>query len=149
MKAALKYNPAEKMSELKIVHSNKCQQCNRKKKAHNKTRCHCCNQRNYKSRHFDRYTYNALRTNARRRHKAFSLTFDEFVQFCRETGYLEQKGQAPGNYTIDRINREEGYHIGNIRVLTHAENSRKGYYESQGYQDETHWNYEHIEDDPF
>lgn len=151
MKAALKLkNPAtaEQVSPLKIAHSvNQCLDC-RKRKQHGRY-CHKHSKRHYRAKHFARYTFNALKQNAKRRKKEFTLTFEQFTEFCNQTGYLVQKGQAPGNYTIDRIDHTQGYTITNIRVLTHAENSRKGYWEKQGYQNEDHYRYEHIEEDPF
>lgn len=71
------------------------------------------------------YTYNALKSNARRRKKPFNLTIEEFEKFCDETDYLRLKGKHKNNLTIDRIRSDRGYEIGNIQVLTHFENSGK------------------------
>lgn len=67
-----------------------------------------------------------LRHSARKRNLPFSLTVDEFKDFCLKTGYLERRGNKPDDLTIDRIDWNDGYHIWNIRVLTHAENSGQG-----------------------
>jgi len=72
------------------------------------------------------YVLNMLRHSARKRKLPFSLTIAEFKAFCLKTGYLERRGNKPGDLTIDRIDWNDGYHIGNIRVLTHAENSDQG-----------------------
>jgi len=67
-----------------------------------------------------------LRHSARKRKLPFTLTVESFKKWCDETGYLEKRGNQPGDLTIDRINRNEGYHIWNIQTLTHEENSRQG-----------------------
>jgi hypothetical protein len=67
-----------------------------------------------------------LRHSARKRKLPFTLTLEEFKVFCLQTGYLERRGNQPGDLTIDRIDWNDGYHINNIRVLTHEENSEQG-----------------------
>ena len=39
---------------------------------------------------------------------------------------MQGKGKTKESFSIDRINNDEGYHIGNIRILTLSNNSRKG-----------------------
>lgn len=72
------------------------------------------------------YVLNMLRHSARKRSLAFTLTVKTFKKFCLQTGYLERRGNKPTDLTIDRIDWNEGYHIWNLRVLTHAENSEQG-----------------------
>lgn len=67
-----------------------------------------------------------LRHSARKRQLAFTITVQEFKTWCQQTGYLELRGQKPDDLTIDRIDWNEGYHIWNIRTLTHKENSEQG-----------------------
>ncbi len=67
-----------------------------------------------------------LRHSARKRKLPFTLTVKEFEQFCLETGYLELRGKKADDMTIDRKDWDEGYHIWNIQVMTHAENSAQG-----------------------
>lgn len=149
MESIQRVNPAR--PSLKIIHSTKCNECKRKRKAKHRTVCHRCAKRKYIKKHYDKYIFNNLKQNAKRRKKDFQLTFSEFTQFCQQTGYLEKKGQSPMNFTIDRIDSSIGYTLTNIQVLTHAENSRKGFWEKQGYQSEEHYEYEHLayEDEPF
>lgn len=71
------------------------------------------------------YTFNLLKSNAKRRKKPFDLTIDEFKKFCAETNYLERKGKLKSSLTIDRIRSDRGYSYNNIQVLTLSENSRK------------------------
>lgn len=72
------------------------------------------------------YVLNMLRHSARKRKLPFTLTIPEFKKFCEDTGYLERRGNKPGDLTIDRKDWNEGYHIWNIQVLTHAKNSEQG-----------------------
>lgn len=70
--------------------------------------------------------YADFKYNASKRSKDFSITLEQFRQFCKDTGYLIVKGRRGQNATIDRIRNKEGYHIGNIQLLTNKQNSSKG-----------------------
>lgn len=91
------------------------------------TVCWKCHSRQLKARHPATYALNAMRGRARQRGLPFTITLAEFREFCKQTGYLEKKGQEPHSMTIDRIDHDKGYHIWNIRLLTHAENSENGH----------------------
>jgi len=80
-----------------------------------------------KERHPETYALNAMRQRAKQRGMPFTITLSEWREFCRKTGYLENKGKEPDSYTVDRIDDSKGYHIWNIRILSHAENSRDQY----------------------
>lgn len=67
-----------------------------------------------------------IRHSAKKRDLPFTITLDEFKEFCAKTGYLERRGNQPEDLTIDRIDWNGGYHISNLRVLTHEENSNQG-----------------------
>ena len=90
-------------------------------------RCWKCHTRLLKERHPETYALNALRSHARRRKVPFSLTLAEFREFCEKTGYLEERGLEPWSATVGRINHDEGYHLWNIRVESHAKNSQNGH----------------------
>lgn len=87
--------------------------------------CHSCHKRRYKERHPERYAYQTLRNNARRRGHAFDLTLEQFVQFAFKTGYMAGRGRYKESLHIDRIDETGGYTIDNIQVLTNTENVRK------------------------
>lgn len=70
--------------------------------------------------------FNQFKINARRRKKAFTITLEEFKDFCQKTGYIIEKGKRGQNATIDRIKNKYGYHIWNIQLLTNKQNARKG-----------------------
>jgi len=88
--------------------------------------CWKCRSRQMKQRHPETYVLNMLRHSARKRDLPFTITLAEFKAFCAKTGYLQQRGNQPEDLTIDRIDWNEGYHIDNLRVLTHDENSAQG-----------------------
>lgn len=70
--------------------------------------------------------YQTLKTNAKRRKKVFTLTFEQFLQFIADTAYLDHKGRERHCYHIDRIDPRGGYTFDNIRTLTCTENTAKG-----------------------
>lgn len=89
---------------------------------------HCwkCKARQLKEKRPWTYVLNMLRHSARKRNLPFTLTVASFKKWCEETGYLEKRGNKPGDLTVDRIDHNEGYHIWNIQTLTHEENSEQG-----------------------
>lgn len=96
----------------------------------NKTRkretlCAKCTKRKQKNNNPLAYHFNALKGNARRRGKFFSLTLSEFKLFCDKTNYLQLKGSVGNKFSIDRIDPDKGYSIDNIQMLTLADNTRK------------------------
>jgi hypothetical protein len=92
-----------------------------------RTFCHKCRQRKYRSNHPLRAWYQNLKTNAKRRGKPFTLTLEQFSDFCKQTGYDEKKGRTADSLSVDRINASEGYHAWNIQAITLSENSKKKY----------------------
>jgi hypothetical protein len=76
----------------------------------------------FAERHPEKYAFNNLKQNAKRRGKVFELTFEQFQQFAVETEYMAGKGITKHGLHIDRIDPEKGYLIQNIRVLTNSEN---------------------------
>jgi len=89
---------------------------------------HCwkCRSRQAKTKNPVSYVLNMLRHSAKKRKLPFTLTIESFAEFCKETGYLEKRGNKPGSMTIDRRDWNEGYHIWNMQVMTHADNSAQG-----------------------
>lgn len=72
-----------------------------------------------------------MRSNAKRRNKVFTLTLEQFKQFCEETDYINKRGKTGKSASIDRIDNNKGYEIGNIRILTLSENSAKWTYDEE------------------
>lgn len=76
----------------------------------------------------EKYAWMVLRNNARRRGINFELSLDEFRMFCKKTDYIRKKGRKSESFAIDRINESDkniGYRIDNIRVITNGDNVRK------------------------
>jgi hypothetical protein len=71
------------------------------------------------------YTYNLLKSNAKRRGKVFELTLEQFKDFCNSTGYIAGKGKQATSLSIDRVDVTKGYTIDNLQILTLRENSVK------------------------
>lgn len=106
-----KYNCETQNCNNKIIVGKKCSSC----------RC-------FETRKKDpeKYAYNNLKSNAKKRNIVFELTIEEFCQFCIETNYIIGKGKTKLSLTIDRKNNDIGYILSNLRVLTNSENSSKG-----------------------
>jgi hypothetical protein len=88
--------------------------------------CFTCTSRRSRAANPLKWSYWNLKANSKRRGKEFSLTMDEFRQFCEQTNYLAGKGRTLLCYSIDRIDNTKGYSLDNIRRVTVRENSRKG-----------------------
>lgn len=90
-----------------------------------RTYCSTCRKRNSRKRDPMRYAFETLKFNAKRRKKAFTLTFKQFATWATEHDYLASKGRTSTSYTIDRDDENEGYHIWNLRLRTLADNVAK------------------------
>jgi hypothetical protein len=94
-----------------------------------RTLCYKHHMKLWRARNPMRATYNNVKGKAKQRKIAFSLTFDEFVSICEASGYIEGKGHAPDDLSLDRVDPNKGYEFDNIAVITISENSSKGSYE--------------------
>jgi hypothetical protein len=72
---------------------------------------------------YDRFVN--FRGNALRRCKDFTITLEQFREWCQVKGYIIKRGHRGKNCTVDRIRNWEGYHIGNIQLITNMANIRK------------------------
>lgn len=89
------------------------------------TTCSKCKSRKYRLENPVRCSFINLKFNAKRRGKDFTITLDQFREFCIKTNYIAGAGRSSSSYHIDRIDESKGYHIDNIQVLTNSENVRK------------------------
>ena len=89
--------------------------------------CSMHKMRVWRAKNPERAAWQHLRSSAKKRGIAFTLTFEEFVAFCKATGYVESKG----GLHVDRVDCLRGYEAGNIRALPCYENLRKAYAESR------------------
>lgn len=80
----------------------------------------------WKSKNPLRYFYGKLRNRAKERGIEFSLTFSEYCEFARRTGYdqIVNRGKTATSLTINRKLTEYGYHAWNIESCTLSENAR-------------------------
>lgn len=110
-----------------LMCNNKCHtpRCKNSKAPGNKI-CHSCISKKFRANNPEMACYKALKCNAKRRGKDFKLSFNQFKIFCRKTDYLAGKGRSKESFTIDRINNDKGYTMGNIRLLSKTENCSKG-----------------------
>lgn len=88
--------------------------------------CYKCERKNTVSANPYRYAYQTLKDNAKRRRKPFALTFEYWVKWCDDTGYLSIKGRCKDEASVDCIVNDLGYVDGNIRPLTVGDNASKG-----------------------
>jgi hypothetical protein len=55
----------------------------------------------------------------------FTLTLEQFREFCYEVDYVPGQGRHRLSHDVDRIKEEEGYHIWNIQKLRKDKNIKK------------------------
>lgn len=87
--------------------------------------CSKHNHRYQKEKNPINHTFNLRRSRAKERGIEWNLTLAEFKQFCEENNYMELKGKSAGSASIDRIDPNKGYEVGNLQILTLAQNSAK------------------------
>jgi hypothetical protein len=87
-----------------------------RKPAAQRGQCYAHIKQDYAKRHPLRYCYNSLKQNAKRRGKAFELTFEQFEEFATRTDYINKRGTGAHGFTIDRIDPTKGYTAENIQV---------------------------------
>lgn len=87
--------------------------------------CSTCRARKTRQADPVRYAYNNLKNRAKQRGILFTITLQQFREFCIKTQYIDNKGRASESFTIDRIHDDIGYHADNIQVLTSRENILK------------------------
>ena len=92
--------------------------------------CLTCKSKLYRERNPLKYWYDTLKMNARRRGKPFTLTLEQFSEFCKRTGYDELKGKTANSLSVDRIKDHLGYSIDNIQAITLSENAAKRFDDS-------------------
>jgi len=86
--------------------------------------CGKCKNRQFKEKNPHRYDFGNLRRRAKKRGHEFSLTFEQYTEFAKKTGFFEQKGKTARSLSINRIDNKKGYHVDNIEAVTLSWNSR-------------------------
>lgn len=88
--------------------------------------CDKCTSRRWRLNNPLKSAFKDLKKSARHRGIPFTLTLQEFDDFCLRSGYLAFKGCAPTALHVDRIDPTKGYSADNIQALTASENVAKG-----------------------
>lgn len=97
----------------------------------NRTICNTCDKRIWRQKYPMKASFQSLRQNTRRRGKTqnkpkpFTITFEDFEEFCYETEYMKGKGRSKNSHSVDCIIEELGYVRGNLQKLTVSQNSIK------------------------
>ena len=86
--------------------------------------CAKCKAIRWKAAHPVSYFYHKLRTSANRRKILFLLSRDKFAELWNQ-GLAENHGKTKFCMSVDRVRNSEGYHDGNVQLLTLSENVRK------------------------
>lgn len=92
----------------------------------NRLECDKCRQRKCRVKNELRTTYIQKRRNAWKDSIEFSLTIEEWEDFCNETNYLNLRGPNGDDMTVGRINHFKGYSRDNIKIQTRIDNSKEG-----------------------
>lgn len=90
--------------------------------------CHTCKGRKYDKKYPLKRFFRNLKSSAKRRNIKFTITFEYFLSVIPYSFSID-KGRFKNNSTIDRIDNEKGYEIGNIQVMSKSKNSKKYHYQ--------------------
>jgi hypothetical protein len=89
-------------------------------------KCHCCHQRQWRAANPIAAQYARLKAKAKARGKEFTLTKEDWREFCESTGYTESVGcLRMEDIQCDRIDARHGYHRWNIQALSFGLNREK------------------------
>jgi len=102
-----------------------CEECGKYECSPHRKICSHCIYLKRKERDPQRVAYTNLKAHAKVRGKEFSLTLEEFRQFCIKTLYLNNSGTGRDSYHIDRIDETRGYTADNIQCITNVQNVKK------------------------
>jgi hypothetical protein len=105
--------------------------CRRQPRAHRRV-CDTCESREKFAKHPILRLFHNLKSHAKTRKIPFALTYEWFKAWAIRCGYDRLHGCKKNSVTVDRRNHKKGYVRGNIRPLSHSQNSRKGWYERHG-----------------
>ena len=88
--------------------------------------CWKCEKRWWRNNNLRKDRWGNLRHNAIRRGIKFDLSFGDFCKICDATGYTSDGHVQFGDrMSLDRIEREKGYVLTNLRVISVRENSKR------------------------
>lgn len=103
----------------------KCIICNKKEKIKGSSYCSQCKYKKEIERDKIGLAYRRLKAHAKFRGKEFTLTKQQFEEFCVKSEYLNKSGIYRDSYHVDRIDESKGYTATNIQLLTNSDNVKK------------------------
>lgn len=103
--------------------------------------CSKHNHRYQKHKNLLKYTYQVLKSNARKRKIKFTITLEQFKVFCDENSYLELKGKSCTSMSIDRKDPTKGYEDGNLKAMSLSDNVKKMHDRINGRIDNNSYDY--------
>jgi hypothetical protein len=77
---------------------------------------------------FYKQAYWAHKQGAKSRNIEFLLTFEEWLQIWQDSGQLENRGRGSSEYCMARFGDKGPYAIGNVKIITNAENISEGHW---------------------
>lgn len=84
--------------------------------------CSTCRVKKWRKKNPVKYAYHNLKTSARNRNILFTITFEDFKEWCTKVNYIGRKGKGAEHYTVDRIHNDMGYHLDNIQIMKKRDN---------------------------
>jgi hypothetical protein len=93
-----------------------------------RTLCSTCRKRKCRIEDPEKYAWQCLCDNARRRNIFCTITLEQFRDMCSKVEYIGFSGRSAESYTLDRRYNDIGYHIDNIRIRKKGENTKKYFY---------------------
>ena len=109
----------------------------RNKPPKGRRKCSKCRSREHKESNPFQYHYTKAKHNARRRKIPFHLTLEEYKEIWEQSGKWQAKLEGK-NFSMDRINVNEGYHRTNIRIVSMLMNVEV-WHDSQKWQVDFRW----------
>lgn len=77
--------------------------------------------------------YMGVRNRAKKFNRGFTFSREEFFKFLETSNYsnlytvwAKNGFKLKESPTVDRIDNDRGYHLNNIQIITHSQNSSKG-----------------------
>lgn len=104
---------------------NRCLTPYCKNKVKGKYPCSTCRSRKSREANPVRYAYHNLKSSAAKRDLPFTISLEQFKDWCIKVDYIGHKGRAAASYTCDRRYNDIGYHVDNIQVMTKRNNVKK------------------------
>ena len=125
-KAAREWKPLAADTEARKRKAGLCARygCLSKAGSHKK---YCCKHHHQalKRRDLISYIYSHRKQRAKERGHEWSITLENFRQWCEWTGYHLDTGRTPESLSIDRKLNAHGYHVWNIACVPYGANSAK------------------------